>query len=320
MLSRVAGRLIAALAVVFGVVLLTFVLLHVAPGDPARHLAGPAASVEQISALRERLGLDRPLPEQLLLWMSRAVQGNWGRSLATGRPVAAMLGEAWPWTAELVASSLLLSYILGMGLALVQARGRPRTDTAISLVSVSLFAMPGYWLGVMLVWLFSYQLRILPAFGATGLDADFLSPGGRLVDRLHHLVLPLTTLSLIGLGGAARFVRGALIDVRDEPFLLAAEARGLPERALRIRYLLRNALGPVVTLLGLSLPALFSGAVFVEGIFAWPGVGRLLIEAVQGRDYPVVLAGATVSALLVVIGNLLADLLRTWADPRVRDA
>ena len=140
------------------------------------------------------------------------------------------------------------------------------------------------------------------------------------MDRLHHLVLPLTTLSLIGLGGAARFVRGALIDVRDEPFLLAAEARGLPERALRIRYLLRNALGPVVTLLGLSLPALFSGAVFVEGIFAWPGVGRLLIEAVQGRDYPVVLAGATVSALLVVIGNLLADLLRTWVDPRVRDA
>ena len=131
MLSRVAGRLVAALAVVLGVVLLTFVLLHVAPGDPARHLAGPAASAEQISALRERLGLDRPLPEQLLLWMSRAVQGNWGRSLATGRPVAAMLGEAWPWTAELV--SLFTPpelHLLGMGLALVQARGRPRTDTA----------------------------------------------------------------------------------------------------------------------------------------------------------------------------------------------
>jgi peptide/nickel transport system permease protein len=320
MLYRIAGRLVAALAVVLGVVLLTFLLLHFAPGDPARHLAGPTASAEQISALRERLELDRPLPEQLLHWMGRAVRGDWGRSLATGRPVVVMLAEAWPWTVELVASSLLLSYILGMGLALVQARGRPRTDTSISVVSVSLFAMPGYWLGVMLVWLFSYQLRILPAFGATGLDADLLSWGGRLVDRLHHLVLPLTTLSLIGLGGAARFVRGALIDVRNEPFLLAAEARGLPESTLRTRYLLRNALGPVVTLLGLSLPALFSGAVFVEGIFAWPGVGRLLIEAVQGRDYPVVMAGATVSALLVVIGNLFADLLRIWVDPRLRHA
>jgi peptide/nickel transport system permease protein len=312
--SRVVGRLVAALGVVLGVVILTFVLLHLAPGDPARHLAGPAASPEQLAALRERLGLDRPLIEQLLHWMSRAARGDWGR------PVAAMLGEAWPWTAWLVTSSLILSYMLGIGLALVQARGRRRTDMAISVLSVSLFAMPGYWLGVMLVWLFAYRLRMLPAFGAAGLDAEFLSPGGRLADRLNHLALPLATLSLIGLGGAARFVRGALFDVRGEPFLLAAEARGLPESTLRVRYLLRNALGPVVTLLGLSLPALFSGAVFVEGIFAWPGVGRLLIEAVQSRDYPVVMAGATVSALLVVAGNLLADLLRLWVDPRVRDA
>jgi peptide/nickel transport system permease protein len=315
-----AGRLVAALGVVLGVVTLTFVLLHLAPGDPARHLAGPVASAEQIAALRDRLGLDRPLLEQLFHWMGRAVRGDWGASLATGRPVATMLAEAWPWTAWLVTTSLILSYVLGMGLALVQARGRSRTDTAVSIVSVSFFAMPGYWLGVMLVWLFVYRLRILPAFGAAGLDAEFLSPAGRVADRLQHLALPLATLSLIGLGGAARFVRGALMDVRGEPFLLAAEARGLPEKTLRLRYLLRNALGPVVTLLGLSLPALFSGAVFVEGIFAWPGVGRLLIEAVQGRDYPVVMAGATVSALLVVTGNLLADLLQAWVDPRVRDA
>jgi peptide/nickel transport system permease protein len=252
--------------------------------------------------------------------MRRAGRGDWGLSLATGRPVATMLREAWPWTAWLVSASLILSYLLGIGVALVQARGRTRTDTALSVASVSLFAMPGYWLGVMLVWLFSYRLRLLPAFGAAGLDAEFLSPWGRFADAMHHLALPLATLSLIGLGGAARFVRGALFDVKGEPFLLAAEARGLPEGTLRIHYLLRNALGPVVTLLGLSLPALFSGAVFVEGIFAWPGVGRLLIDAVQGRDYPVVMAGATVSALLVVTGNLLADLLRILVDPRVRNA
>ncbi len=320
MLSRAVGRLLSGSAVVLGVVCLTFVLLHLAPGDPARHLAGPAATEAQLVALRDRLGLDHSLPTQFAEWLGRAVQGDWGVSLATGQPVGAMLRDAWPWTALLVSLSLGTSYLLGIGIALIQARARRRTDTSLSIVSVVLFAMPGYWLAVMLVWLFAYHLRLLPAFGATGLDADFLGGGAQFVDRLRHLVLPLTTLSLIGLGGAARFTRGALFDVRGEAFLVAARARGLTERRILLRHLFRNALGPVVTLLGLSLPALFSGAVFVEGIFAWPGVGRVLIEGVQARDYPVVMAAATVSAVLVVLGNLLADLLRTWVDPRVRDA
>lgn len=320
MLSRAVGRLLSGSAVVLGVVCLTFVLLHLAPGDPARHLAGPAATEEQLVALRDRLGLDHSLPTQFADWLGRAVQGDWGVSLATGQPVRAILRDAWPWTALLVLLSLGASYLLGIGIALVQARAHRRADTSLSIVSVVLFAMPGYWLAVMLVWLFAYHLRLLPAFGATGLDADFLGGGAQFVDRLRHLVLPLTTLSLIGLGGAARFTRGALFDLRGETFLVAARARGLTERRILLRHLFRNALGPVVTLLGLSLPALFSGAVFVEGIFAWPGVGRVLIEGVQARDYPVVMAAATVSAVLVVLGNLLADLLRTWVDPRVRDA
>jgi peptide/nickel transport system permease protein len=231
-----------------------------------------------------------------------------------------MLSEAWPWTALLVSLSLGLSYLLGVVVALLQVRSKRSTDTVLSTLTVALFAMPGYWLAIMLVWTFAYELRVLPAFGATGLDADFLPPAGRLLDRARHLTLPLATLALIGVGGAARFARGALFDVRDATFLLAARARGLPERRVLLRHLLRNALGPVVTLLGLSLPALFSGAVFVEGVFAWPGVGRILVEGVQGRDYPVVMAAVTVSAVLVVIGNLLADLLRHWADPRVRHA
>jgi peptide/nickel transport system permease protein len=320
MFARAAARLGTALGVVLGVITLTFLLLHLAPGDPARHLAGAGASPAQLAALRERLGLDRPIAEQFARWLGQAAQGEWGHSLATGRPVTAMLGEAWPWTAGLVASSLVLSFLTGIGIALVQARARRGTDTALSVISVSLFAMPGYWLAVMLVWVFAYQLRLLPAFGAAGLDADFLSPGGWLLDRLRHLVLPLLTLTLIGMGGAARFARGAIFDVRGEPYVLAARARGLSDVTLHLKYLLRNALGPLVTLLGLSLPALFSGAVFVEGIFAWPGVGRVLIDAVQARDYPVVMGAATVSAILVVAGNLIADLLRAWIDPRVRDA
>jgi peptide/nickel transport system permease protein len=231
-----------------------------------------------------------------------------------------MLAEAWPATALLVLLSLAASYLVGMVVGLVQARAGPRLDASLSVATVTLFAMPGYWLGVLLVWVFTYHLRLLPAFGAAGLDADFLPPLARVADRLRHLALPWLTLTLIGVGGATRFVRGALFDIRSEPFVLAARARGLTEARVSRRHLLRNALGPVVTLLGLSLPAVFSGAVFVEAIFAWPGVGRVLVEAVGARDYPVVMAAASVSAILVVVGNLTADLLRSWVDPRVRHA
>lgn len=320
MLLRLLGRVAAAAAVVLGVVLLTFLLLHLAPGDPAVHLAGPGASAAQLAAVRHTLGLDQPLPLQVLAWLGRAATGDWGTSLATGRPVATMLGEAWPWTAALVLLSLGLSYLLGIGLALLQAQGSARRDTLLSVVSVALFAVPAYWLAVVLVWVFSWRLGWLPAFGGAGVDADFLPAGARAVDLLRHLALPLVTLTLIGVGGAARFVRGSLFDARREPFLVAARARGLSGRRLLLRHLLRNALGPVVTLLGLSLPALFSGTVFVEGVFAWPGVGRVLLLGVQARDYPVVMAAALVSAVLVVLGTLLADVLRAWLDPRVRHA
>ena len=174
--------------------------------------------------------------------------------------------------------------------------------------------------GLMLVMLFTYRLRLLPAFGAAGLDAEFLAPAERLLDALRHLALPAATLTLVGLGGIARFVRGALADVRGSLFLTVARAKGLKGRTVLLRHALRNALIPVLTLLGLSLPALFSGAVFVEAIFAWPGVGRVLVDAVAARDYPVVLAATAVSAALVVAGGLLADALSAVADPRLRHA
>jgi len=173
-------------------------------------------------------------------------------------------------------------------------------------------------LGLMLVMVFAYGMRVLPAFGAAGFDADFLTGWERIADRLRHLALPLLTLTLIGIGGTARFVRGAMLDVGAAPFVTTARAKGLSATQVFGRHVLRNALIPVVTLFGLSLPALFSGAVFVEAVFAWPGVGRVLVEAVRARDYPVVTAATAVSATLVVLGNLLADLLAVWADPRLR--
>ena len=313
--------LLRGAAVLFGVVTLTFLLLHLAPGDPVQRLLGPAATEEQLAAGRAALGLDRPLASQYGAWLGRAVRGDFGSSIAQGRPAAALLAEAWPATALLIVLSLGVSWLVGIAVGALQANTRRRgLDAWSSALAVALNAMPGYWLGLALIMIFTYQLRWLPAFGAVGVDAEFLSGGGRFADRVRHLALPLLTLSLIGIGGAARFSRAAMRALRDAPFLLAARARGLPDRTVVVGHQLRSALVPIVTLLGLSLPALFSGAVFVEAIFGWPGVGQVLVQAVQARDYPVVMAAATISALLVVAGNLLAEFLVSVVDPRVRHA
>jgi len=319
MLRPLLRRAVASLAVIWGVVTLVFLLLHAAPGDPAGLLVGPAASAEQVAVQRHALGLDRPLVAQYGGWLGRFVRGDWGNSIATGRPVRDLLLEAWPATAKLVVLSILLSYALGITLGVVQASvAGSRLDTILSAASVTLFAVPGYWLGLMLVMVFTYRLRLLPAFGAGGLDAEFLPPWAQALDGLRHLALPLATLTLVGIGGVARFVRGAMVDLEGSAFLLTARAKGLAPSRVLLRHTLRNALIPVLTLLGLSLPAIFSGTVFVEAIFAWPGVGRVLVQAVQARDHPVVLAAAAVSAGLVVAGNLLAEMLVAWADPRTR--
>jgi peptide/nickel transport system permease protein len=320
MLRTLVRRALAGIAVVVGVVTLMFFLIRLAPGDPALLLVGPTATQEQLDTQRRAMGLDRPLPEQYANWLGRFIQGDWGRSIATGRPVGTMISQAWPATVSLVGLSLLLSYMLGIVVGVVQASRGGRLDTILSVMTVTLFAVPGYWLGLMLVMVFTYWARILPSFGAAGLDADFLTGWDRVADRLRHLTLPLVTLTLIGVGGTARYVRGAMLDVRHSPHVAIARAKGLAPYQVTMRHVLRNALIPVLTLLGLSLPALFSGAVFIEAIFAWPGVGRIMVEAVGARDYPVIMAATTVSAVLVVAGNLLSEALTAWADPRLRAA
>jgi len=319
MLSRLAARALAGFGVVAGVVTLTFFLLRIAPGDPVEHLLGPAATPDQLATQRHAWGLDRPIPIQYTAWVSRFVRGDWGISIAKGRPVRTVLGDAWPATASLVGLSLVLSYALGIAIGALQARRRgSRRDTALSVITVTLFAVPGYWLGLMLVMVFTYWAHALPAFGAAGFDADYLRGWSRVADGLRHLALPLATLTLIGIGGSARFVRGAMLDLGSQPFVTTAHAKGLSPFQVTWRHVLRNALTPIVMLLGMSLPAVFSGAVFVEAVFAWPGVGRVLVEAVQARDYPVVMAATAISAGLVVAGNLLAEILAAWLDPRVR--
>jgi peptide/nickel transport system permease protein len=311
--------LIRAAAVILGVVSLTFFLLHIAPGDPVTRLLGPAATTTQIAAVRHAMGLDRPIAVQYLGWIGRALHGDFGTSISTGRQVSSLLADAWPATAALVALSLTLTWLIGIAVGAWQANARRRNlDGIVTAVAVAFNAMPAYWLALVLVMIFTYRLRLLPSFGASGLDADYLGLAGRISDRLRHLALPLLTLTLIGFGGAARFVRASMRDLRDAPFLVVARAKGVGSLRTVIRHQLRNALVPVVTLLGLSLPAFFSGTVFVESVFAWPGVGQLMVQGVQARDYPVVMAAATVSAVLVVAGNLAADALGEIVDPRTR--
>src|SRR5690348_14409482 len=184
-------RALGGLGVVLGVVTLMFVLIRLAPGDPALLLVGPSAPAAQVAAQRHALGLDRPWPEQYAAWLGRFVRGDWGTSIATGRPVRGMLAQAWPATVRLVGISLVLSYLIGIAVGVLQAVRGGRLDTALSVATVTLFALPGYWLGLMLVMLFTYRLRWLPAFGSVGFDADFLPPAARAADRLRHLALPL---------------------------------------------------------------------------------------------------------------------------------
>ena len=314
-----ARRALSGLGVVLGVVTLMFALLRLAPGDPALLLVGPAATPTQVAAQRHALGLDRPLAAQYATWLGRFARGDWGTSIATGRPVRAMLGAGvagdGPAGRHLARAQLSDRHRGRRGAGGARAAGwTPRSRWRPSPCSRCRAT------GSASCWSCCSPtgFACCPRSARPGFDADFLPPAARLADRLRHLALPLATLTLVGIGGTARFVRGAMLDVAGEPYVMVARSKGLSETRVTLRHVLRNALIPVVTLLGLSLPALFSGAVFIEAIFAWPGVGRVLVEAVQARDYPVVMAATAVSAALVVAGNLLAEALVSWADPRAR--
>ncbi len=327
MLWQVTRRLLLGLGVVLGVVTLTFLLINLAPGDPARLWVPPGSGAEELEAARRALGLDRPLGIRYLDWLGDFLRGDWGVSLAQQRPVTHILGDALPHTLLLSAASLIITYLAGILIGAIQAwRHRKPIDTGLTIGTLMLYGMPSYWLAIMLVLCFSYGAARwgwpgwlqLPAIGVTSLDAELYTPWQRVVDRMRHLALPLVTLGIIGAAGMARFARGAVLDVRGRDFIRAARSKGIHPLRVEMRHVLRNALLPVITLLGLSLPALVSGTVFVEVIFAWPGMGRVMVGAVGARDYPLVMATTVVFAVLVVIGNLLADLMYGAADPRMR--
>jgi peptide/nickel transport system permease protein len=315
-----AGRLLQALVTVALVATVTFVLLHLAPGDPVSALGGDRVSVEVRDRLRAQYGLDRPLPEQYARYLASLARGDLGWSPTLNEPVRSALGRALPNTLLLMGAALLLAFAGGIAMGVAQAR-RPGSwfDRAAGTLSMAVHALPDFWLATILLLALAYWWPLFPA-GGTGdvLVYESLSPLGRAVNRLYHVALPAITLALLIFAAVARHQRAALLEVAQEDFVRTARAKGLGERGV-LRHALRNALLPVITLLGLAMPALVGGAVFVERVFAWPGMGQLAIAAVSRRDYWVVTACSVVVSAMVAAGTLLADVLHAAADPRLRD-
>ena len=317
----VAARLAQAVAIVAIVATVTFALIHLAPGDPfASALDGPTVSPEIRAQWRAMYGLDRPLAEQYVRYVANVARGDLGWSFSQHRPVADALLTAIPNTLVLTGTALLLSFVLGVLAAVFQAsRHRSLADRGTGAVLLIFFSVPDFWLALMAMLIFGYAIPIFPVSGIVDpVMHEYLGGVGRVIDRLRHLALPALTLTLLTTAAIARHQRAAILDVAREDFIRSARAKGVAERTILWRHTLRNALGPTITLLGLMLPALIGGAVFVESIFAWPGMGMLATTAVGMRDYALVTAVAIAGAVLVALGSLAADLLTAAADPRLR--
>lgn len=297
-------RLLAVLPVVFGVLLLTFLLVHLVPGDPVEVMLGESASTADRSALRAELGLDQPLPAQFLAYLSNLAQGDFGRSIHSQVPIAELLAERIPATARLALLSLAIALAIGLPLGIVAALNHLRwPDRLATLSALTLSAMPHFWLGPLLMLVFALWLGWLPVSG--------MENGG-------SIVLPALTLASGLAAILTRMTRASMLEVLHEDFVRTARAKGLPERTVILRHALKAALLPVVTVVGLQLGSLLAGAVITETVFGWEGVGRLLVESIEKRDYPVTQGCVLVIALTYVLVNLLTDLAYARLDPRVR--
>jgi peptide/nickel transport system permease protein len=312
-------RLLHSLLLIVGLLTVVFFLVHLVPGDPADLVAEQQLGGAGRDLVRARLGLDRPLWQQYLGWLGGVVQGDLGTSLRQQRPVAEILAEAVPNTLLLTGCALVVEVLAGVlvGVLVAWQPGRRRTR-ALNLGGLVLYSLPSFWLGLVAIMLLSRGLGWLPVGGMQSPDAPFLAPPARVLDTARHLVLPVLVLGLGNFAVTARHVRAAAARTLAGDWILAARARGIPERRILWRHTVRGAALPLLTLLGLSLPGLFGGAVAVEEVFAWPGMGRVAVQALLARDYPVIMAVTAMVAVLVVLGSLLADLACRWADPRLR--
>jgi len=312
----VARRVLQAVPIVMGITVITFALVHAAPGNPFSHLVNPDVSPEAIQEKMEELGLNKPLPVQYFGWLKQLLQGNMGWSIRYSRPVAEMIGEKLGPTLLLTTTAMIVSVLLAIPIGVVSAvRQYSPLDYAVTFAAFVGISIPVFFLALLCVYFFGLVLGLCPTSG-------MVTPGQpySFLDVLHHLVLPATVLSAgaIGVAQYVRYARSSMLEVIRQDYIRTARAKGLSERVVVYKHALRNALIPVITMIGINVPFLFSGAIITEAVFTWPGMGTLGWKAVLNRDYPVLMGVNLVFAVMVVAGNLLADLCYALVDPRIR--
>lgn len=315
-------RLLYAIPLLWGIATVTFFMMQLAPGDPLDMYLEPQrqrrVDPEVIELLRQKYGLDQPIHVQYVRWLGNVLHGDFGESFRHRRPVSHLLAETIPYTLQLTVLAVLFDALIGITFGIISAvKQYSLLDKVVTLGSLIIYAIPGFWLALMLVLVFSVHLGWFPTSQTRSMDYEFLSAWGKIGDRLWHLVLPVFVMGIASAAGTARYMRNRLLEVLSEDYVIAARARGFTERFVILKHALRNALIPIITIYGLSLPFLLGGATIVETIFAWPGMGRLAVAGVGGRDYPLIMATMLIAATLTVMGNLLADVTYAWVDPRV---
>lgn len=315
------SRLLQGLALVLAVVVLNFVLVHAAPGDPVETIAGASGgmSAELKAELRTQYGLDKPLPVQLGVYLGKILSGDLGYSYFFNLPVAGLIAERVPATLLLVITSVLGAFVVGTVLGVLSSR-KPNgvLSQFINTLSLVGFAAPVFWTGIMLVLLFASAVPLFPISGMRDIDSAGASGFSGALDVLHHLVLPALTLGLVYLAQYSRLSRASMLDVLGSDFIRTARAKGLPNRVVLYKHALRNAVLPVITILGLQFGNVMAGAILVETVFNWPGLGRLAFESVLRRDYPTILGVLLFSSIVVVVMNLLTDYCYRLIDPRIK--
>jgi peptide/nickel transport system permease protein len=314
MTRNLLERLGQSLILLALVSLIGFAILHLAPGGPLSQFALSAQmSQEDLDRITRQLGLDRPLPVQYLDWLWRMLRGDWGASYRDGQPAFSVIGSHLRATVELMAASTLIAILLGCWIGILGAIRRYSVfDMLATIGAMVALSIPTFWFGLIAIYVFSVELGWLPA-GNRQTIGD-----GSLPDLLHHLVAPVLVLALVETAVWARFMRSAMLEVIGQDYIRTARAKGLPERQVLRLHALRNALLPLITLAGLQFPTLLGGALVTETVFTWPGMGRLFLDSIEYRDYPVVMGILMFSAVMVLLGSLLADLLYAVADPRIR--
>ncbi|MCE7026905.1 ABC transporter permease [Jiella avicenniae] len=314
MTATIAKRLLAAIPVLFGLSIIVFLMIALIPGDPATAILGSYATPENVARLNASLGLDKSLPQQYLAWISGVLSGDFGRSYALNRPVIDIVLERFSATLLLAGASLLLATVFGLLAGIVSAvRQFGFADKAITLAVLVGISVPSFWLGLLLILFFAVKIKLFPASGMVAIYG-----GGGPLDILHHLVLPAITLALVATGVIARLTRTAMLEVLRQDYIRTARAKGLTERRVIFRHAFMAALVSVIPVIGIQAGFVLGGAVYVETVFQWPGIGAMLVNAISQRDILLVQGGVLVVAASYVLFNLLADVCQTLLDPRLK--